>query len=116
MADVTSIDQLLMQMVQLQASDLHITVGAPPVVRLQGHLQRFEGVRAMSADDTRELLYRILSSEQQKRLEINRQLVTSVADFRRAASAARPGDVLALYVYVPGPKQRKLLTVRVDER
>ena len=49
-------------------------------------------------------------------LEINRQPVTSVADFRRAASAARPGDVLALYVYVPGPKQRKLLTVRVDER
>ena len=32
------------------------------------------------------------------------------------ASVARPGDVLALYVYVPGPKQRKLLTVRVDER
>ena len=74
MDDVSSIDQLLTQMVQLDASDLHITVGAPPVVRLRGHLQRFEGVAPMSADDTRDLLYRVLSSDQQKRLEINRQL------------------------------------------
>jgi S1-C subfamily serine protease len=49
-------------------------------------------------------------------LEINRRPVTSTADFRRLAGAARPGDVVALYVYVPGTKQRKLLTVRVDER
>jgi twitching motility protein PilT len=87
MADVSSIDQLLEQMVQLDASDLHVTVGAPPVVRLRGHLQRFEGVQALSADDTRDLLYRILSSEQQKRLEINRQLdfahsIPGVARFR----------------------------------
>ena len=74
MAAVANIDQLLTQMVQLNASDLHLTVGAPPVVRVRGHLQRFDGLQAMSADDTRDLLYRILSSEQQKRLEINRQL------------------------------------------
>ena len=74
-------------MVQLNASDLHLTVGAPPVVRLRGHLQRFDGVQAMSAEDTRDLLYRILSSEQQKRLELNRQLdfahsIPGVARFR----------------------------------
>ena len=75
------------QMVQLNASDLHITVGSPPVVRLRGHLQRFDGVPSLSADETRDLLYRILSSEQQKRLEINRQLdlahsIPGVARFR----------------------------------
>src|SRR5205823_10499364 len=74
-------------MVQLQASDLHLTVGAPPVVRLRGHLQRFDGVPSMSAEDTRDLLYRILSSEQQKRLELGRQLdfahsIPGVARFR----------------------------------
>src|SRR5665213_630513 len=74
-------------MVQLNASDLHLTVGAPPVVRLKGHLQRFDGVAAMSADDTRDLLYRVLSTEQQKRLEIARQLdfahsIPGVARFR----------------------------------
>ena len=86
-SDVTSIDQLLEQMVQLNASDLHLTVGAPPVVRLKGHLQRFDGVPAMSADNTRDLLYRILSTEQQKRLELARQLdfahsIPGVARFR----------------------------------
>ena len=87
MSDVTSIDQLLEQMVQLNASDLHLTVGAPPVVRLKGHLQRFDGVPAMSADNTRDLLYRILSTEQQKRLELARQLdfahsIPGIARFR----------------------------------
>jgi twitching motility protein PilT len=86
-SDVTSIDQLLEQMVQLNASDLHLTVGAPPVVRLKGHLQRFDGVPAMSADNTRDLLYRILSTEQQKRLELARQLdfahsIPGIARFR----------------------------------
>ena len=87
MPDATSIDQLLTQMVQLNASDLHLTVGAPPVVRVRGHLQRFEDVASMSADDTRDLLYRILSSDQQKRLETGRQLdfahsIPGVARFR----------------------------------
>ena len=86
-AAITSIDQLLTQMVQLNASDLHITVGSPPVVRLRGHLQRFDGVPSLSADETRDLLYRILSSEQQKRLELSRQLdlahsIPGVARFR----------------------------------
>jgi serine protease Do len=49
-------------------------------------------------------------------LEINRQPVTSVADYKRLARAARPGDVLTLYVYAPDLDQRKLLTVRVDDR
>ena len=34
-------------------------------------------------------------------LEINRQHVESVADYRRIARAARAGDILALYVYAP---------------
>jgi twitching motility protein PilT len=74
MAQVTSIDELLTQMVQLDASDLHLTVGAPPVVRLRGHLERMDGIDPLSAEDTRDLLYRILSSEQQKKLEVSRQL------------------------------------------
>jgi serine protease Do len=49
-------------------------------------------------------------------LEVNRQVVESVADYRRLARAANPGDILTLYVYVPDLDQKKLLTVRVDER
>ena len=49
-------------------------------------------------------------------LEINRQTVGSVEDYRRIASSARPGDVLALYLYAPDIGQRELKTVRVDGR
>jgi twitching motility protein PilT len=82
-----SIDDLLEQMAARGASDLHVTVGTPPAIRLRGHLERIEGVDPLSADDTQMLLYRVLSSEQQKQLEIKRQLdfayaVPGVARFR----------------------------------
>jgi len=74
MAQLTSIDDLLEQMVALGASDLHITVGSPPAFRVRGHIARAEGFDAFTSDDTRALLYRVLSSEQQKHFELNRQL------------------------------------------
>jgi S1-C subfamily serine protease len=49
-------------------------------------------------------------------LEIDRKRVESVAEYRRLAQAARPDDILSLYVYVPDLDQRKLVTVRVDDR
>ena len=69
-----SIDTLLEQMVAHNASDLHITVGSQPALRVRGHLERLDAFPVMTADLTRQLLYRIISSEQQKRLEIERQL------------------------------------------
>src|SRR5246127_1831238 len=74
MSELTSIDGLLEQMVGLGASDLHVTVGSPPAYRVRGHIVRAEGYEPFTADDTRALLYRILSSEQQKHFELNRQL------------------------------------------
>src|SRR5436305_1982682 len=71
---LTSIDGLLEQMVALGASDLHVTVGSPPAFRVRGHIVRAEGMEAFTSDDTRALLYRVLSSEQQKHFELNRQL------------------------------------------
>ena len=47
-------------------------------------------------------------------LEINRRPVTSAESYNRLARAARPGDVLAVYVYMPGSEQRAIRTVRVD--
>jgi serine protease Do len=49
-------------------------------------------------------------------LEINRTPVSSVRDYQRIVMAARPGDVLAFYLYVPSANQRALRTVRVDSR
>jgi len=82
-----SIDDLLEQMVARKASDLHISVASPPVVRVRGEVDRLDGYDPLSSEETQQLLYRILSSEQQKQLEIKRQLdfshsVPGLARFR----------------------------------
>ena len=45
-----SIDDLLMRMATLNASDLHVSVSSVPVVRLRGHLEPIEGIDALSAE------------------------------------------------------------------
>ena len=47
-------------------------------------------------------------------MEVNRRPVRSVSDYERLVGAARPGDVLALYVYDPTVAQRSLVTVTVE--
>src|SRR6266516_1562421 len=74
MRPVNSIDELLEHMVARDASDLHVTVGTPPVIRVRGEIERVADYSPLTPDETQELLYRILSSEQQKNLEIKRQL------------------------------------------
>src|SRR6059058_2787357 len=74
MRPVNSIDELLEHMVARDASDLHVTVGTPPVIRVRGEVERVGDYNPLTPEETQELLYRILSSEQQKNLEIKRQL------------------------------------------
>ncbi len=49
-------------------------------------------------------------------LEINRQPVRSIDDYRRLTADARPGDILALYFYKPELEQRSLQTIKIEER
>ena len=83
----TSIDRLLEHVVTHAASDLHVTVGSRPILRIHGTLRRIEEEPVMTPEATREMFYRILSTEQQKQLEIKRQLdlaysVPGLARFR----------------------------------
>jgi serine protease Do len=48
-------------------------------------------------------------------LEVNRRPVASAREFQTLTSAVRPGDVLALYLYLPDEDQRALRTVRIDQ-
>jgi twitching motility protein PilT len=69
-----SVDTLLEQVVQSGASDLHITVGTQPAMRVHGHIQLMEEFPTLDPDTLRDLIYRITTTEQQKRLELDRQL------------------------------------------
>jgi twitching motility protein PilT len=82
-----SIDTLLERVAAEDASDLHITSGSSPLLRLRGKLAPLDDFEPFTPEQTRDLLYRILSTEQQKRLEIDRQIdfsysVPGVARFR----------------------------------
>src|SRR5436190_21303366 len=89
-----SIDALLERMVARNASDLHITVGTPPAMRVHGAPERYEDTPELTPEDTHQILYRILSTEQQKPLEINRQIhfahsIPGLARFRVTVSFQR---------------------------
>ena len=69
-----SVDDLLEQVVVRGASDLHVTVGSEPVIRINGRLERLDEFARLSPEDTQRMLYRILSTEQQKIFETRRQI------------------------------------------
>src|SRR5262249_30277209 len=84
---VHTIDQLLAVMVEHDASDLHLATGSPPVIRVRGQLERLSGFAELTSEDTRTLVYRILTTEQQKLFETQRQLdfsysIPALARFR----------------------------------
>ena len=76
---VHSIDELLANIESLRASDLHLSAGSAPLVRVNGVLGPLEDAPELTADEAQQLLYRILSTEQQKRLEVERQIDLSYA-------------------------------------
>ena len=81
-----SIYDLLKTMVDKGASDLHITTGSPPQVRVRGQLYPLD-VPVMDPKTTRELLYSILTETQKHKFEEEQELdlsfgIKSVARFR----------------------------------
>jgi twitching motility protein PilT len=62
------IDKLLHTVVSRKASDLHIAVGAPPVVRVDGRLLRLE-TKELDADDTVSLMKSITPERCQQELQ-----------------------------------------------
>ncbi len=59
---------ILMEVLERKASDLHLTVGTPPVIRVAGKLIRLDYPR-LSDSDTRDLIYSILTQDQRHRME-----------------------------------------------
>jgi len=59
---MAQIDQFLKVLVEKGGSDLHLTTGSPPVMRVHGHLQRFK-FRELSAKDMETLVYEIMEEE-----------------------------------------------------
>lgn len=71
MAVKLDINELLEEVLVRGASDLHLTVGAPPVMRINGVLQRLEEYSRLTSSDTRDMIYGILTARQREQLESN---------------------------------------------
>jgi twitching motility protein PilT len=64
----SGLNDYLFDAIKAGASDLHITVGLPPMIRVSGKVQPLD-YPPLTANTTREMLYDILSNEQRQRLE-----------------------------------------------
>ncbi|WP_305764241.1 type IV pilus twitching motility protein PilT [Cellulomonas sp. Y8] len=81
------LDEALAAMVQIGASDLHLTIGAPPTVRISGSLRPLEGFPALEGEGLRRALYAVLTQKQREKFEANLELdlsysVRGLARFR----------------------------------
>jgi twitching motility protein PilT len=65
--------QLLEDMIKLNASDLHLTVGAPPVVRVDGRLIKMD-YDTLTPEETKKLAYSIMNEKQRLKFETSSEL------------------------------------------
>lgn len=61
---------ILVEAIKRDASDVHLSVGVPPIIRIHGKLERLD-YASLAPKDTKELLYSILTQEQREKLETN---------------------------------------------
>ena len=72
------LNDLLNLMVEKKASDLHITVGLSPQLRIDGRLVLLSEFPPLTPQDTKELVYSVLTEEQAKRFEQTKELDISI--------------------------------------
>jgi twitching motility protein PilT len=63
------VPELLGALLDHEGSDLHLTAGAPPVVRVHGELERLEGYPALSPRALQGMIYAILPQKLRERFE-----------------------------------------------
>ncbi|MCB4756568.1 MAG: type IV pilus twitching motility protein PilT [Elusimicrobia bacterium] len=104
--------EILQKAVGMNASDVHVVVNKPPMVRVRGEIMALPGYPAVKADESQRLVYSILFEAQRKKFEEKMELDTSfaipnVARFRVNVFMARQGIEAVLRVInsvVPSPK------------
>ena len=101
---MVGLEELLELMVQKKGSDLHITAGSPPRIRIDGHLKP-TGHEMLSPEDSQKMAYSVLSNEQVARFEKNLELdfsfgISGLGRFRTNVFMQR-GAVGAVFRIIP---------------
>ena len=76
---IPTLSELLKTLVEHHGSDLHLSAGSPPRLRVYGELEPCEGVPALTSGETKQLAYSVLTDSQKHRFEENLELDFSFA-------------------------------------
>jgi twitching motility protein PilT len=98
------VSELLIFMVENKGSDLHVSSGEPPVVRIHGDMMKIE-VPPLDKDEVHNMIYDILNDQQRKVFEENLELDFSfalgdIARFRVNVFKQQRGDA-AVFRTIP---------------
>src|SRR5688572_10309930 len=108
--------EVLKQAVGAGASDIHLVIGKPPMMRLDGDMQEIPGFPALTPDESKRLVYSILYEEQRAKFEEHWELdcsfaVTGFARFRVNVLLQKNGVEAVMRVIsskIPTPEQLRL--------
>jgi twitching motility protein PilT len=96
---------VLTKMVEVRASDVHLSPGFPPAIRVRGRITPIDDYARLTPQDTREVVYSLLNDAQRKKFENNMQLdfayaIPGVARFRVNCFFQR-GAISAAFRLIP---------------
>jgi len=94
------VQDLLIEAKEKGASDLHLNIGIPPILRLNGKLDKTR-FPVLNAEDVHKIIYSLISDEQKKDFEKDRQLdfayeMKNVSRFRINIFRHRLGEAAAI--------------------
>jgi twitching motility protein PilT len=97
--------EVLTRMVDLRASDVHLTPGFAPAIRVRGRITPMDDYPRLTPQQTREVVYAVLNDDQRKRFENNKQLdfaysIPGVARYRVNCYFQR-GAISAAFRLIP---------------
>jgi len=73
-SECPDVDELLQMLIDRGGSDLHVTVGSPPGLRLRGEIVPIESLRPLTPKDTTAMVLGLLTEEQRRRFETELEL------------------------------------------
>jgi len=102
---ISTIDEYLAHMVEVGASDLHLSPGEAPMLRLHGEMTRIESVGTFSPEETARLLFPIMAPRYKQEFESTNDTdfaheISGLARFRANVFADRKG-VGAVFRVIP---------------
>src|SRR5579872_2495510 len=114
--------EILKTAVQTGASDIHLVIGKPPMMRLNGEIGEIPGFQKLTADESKRLIYSILYEEQRDKFEENWELdcsfaISGFARFRVNVLLQKNGVEAVMRVIstkIPTPEQLRLTKAITD--